>query len=132
MKSVKPGRGPSMMGAVTSAVFMLFGVVWVVATSQFLEGAGSLGFVFPLFGVLFVVIAAVQFFINLHNATGKNRYSEFDITDGQEEPDPLAERFESASPGDTPSSTPSYCPFCGTELGKDYAYCPRCGKKLPT
>lgn len=130
MKSIKPGRGPSMMGAVASAAAMLFGFIWVVGASQITGGAGPIGAVFPLFGVLFIVAAAVQLFKNLHNAVGKNRFSEFDITDEQEEPDPLNQRFAGAS-DDTPSPAPAYCPFCGTGLEKDYAYCPHCGKKLP-
>ncbi len=87
MKSIKPGRGPSFMGGVMSILVGLFGVVWTVIAAS----AGG-GF-FALFGIIFIAVAVVQAIYNFKNATGKNRYSAFDITDSSEEPDPLNERF---------------------------------------
>ena len=83
MKSIKPGRGPSFMGGVMSILVGLFGVVWTVVAAS----AGG-GF-FALFGIIFIAVAVVQAIYNFKNATGKNRYSAFDITDSSEEPDPL-------------------------------------------
>ena len=76
MKSVKPGRGPSAMGAAGSIIAVIFGIFWTI-------GAASMGAppLFPLFGVLFVIIGIVQTVYNLKNATGKNRYSSFDIVE---------------------------------------------------
>lgn len=127
MKSIKPGRGPSFMGGVMSILVGLFGVVWTVLA------AGAGGGPFALFGIIFVAIAVVQAIYNFKNATGKNRYSSFDITDGDEEPDPWNERFGNSQSytqinDDTDSK---YCPYCGTAVQNDFEYCNNCGKKLP-
>ena len=87
MKSVKPGRGPSMMNAVIGIAVALFGVFWTVMAIS-----GGAWIMAP-FGIIFVVIAIVQVIYNFKNATGKNRYSEFDITDSDEEHDPFNEKF---------------------------------------
>ena len=51
MKSIKPGRGPSVMSGVMCVVVGIFGVLWTI-------GAASIGVgLFSLFGVLFIVIA---------------------------------------------------------------------------
>ena len=132
MKSVKPGRGPSAMSAWGSVVAALFGVFWIVAALQM--GAP---WIVPAFGVLFIISAAAGAVYHYKNATGKNRRSAFDITDEDEEPDPLNERFgseadDNADPGDYGGAPPSggYCPYCGAPAGEDYEYCRRCGKKL--
>ena len=48
MKSIKPGRGPSMMGGLGSIFAGVFGVIWTMAAVQM--GAG----IFALFGVVFI------------------------------------------------------------------------------
>lgn len=98
MKSVKPGRGPSAMGAVGAVVGVVFGIIWTVA-------AVSMGapIFFPLFGLVFITIGIVQAVYNFINATGENRYSEYDIVDENEEPDPLNRRFSASSAPQAPS-----------------------------
>ncbi len=86
MKSIKPGRGPSMMGGLGSIFAGVFGVIWTMAAVQM--GAG----IFALFGVVFILFAVLQAVYQFKNATGENRYSEFDITEDGEEPDPLEKR----------------------------------------
>ncbi|HWQ59274.1 MAG TPA: zinc ribbon domain-containing protein [Clostridia bacterium] len=135
MKSIKPGRAPSAMGVWGSVIAAVFGVFWIVTTIQI--GAP---WIFPAFGVLFIISAVAGGIYNYKNATSKNRYSTFDITEGGEEPDPLNKRFgeenvrydaeqgdfrEQAQPG-----TDGYCPYCGAPTEADYQYCRRCGKKL--
>lgn len=88
MKSVKPGRGPSMMNAAGSIFAILFGIIWTAIAMS--SGAS---FFFSLFGICFIGLAVVQAVYNFKNATGKNRYSAFDIVDEDEENDPLNERF---------------------------------------
>ena len=135
MKSVKPGRGPSFLGCVVCLFMALFGVLWTVAA--FSIDAGLSGVIFSLFGIIFVGFAVVNAIYNFKNATGKNRYSEFDITDGDEEPDPLNERFGSRSASKPTESKNDkkaknkFCPYCGAEVGGDYTFCNSCGKKLP-
>ena len=125
MKSVKPGRGPSAMGALSSVVGIVFGIFWtVMAVSMGAPG------IFPVFGVLFVLLGVIQAVYNFKNAAGDNRFSLYDITEDGEEPDPL-ERRGSAAPSVPSQGGCRFCPYCGAELGRDFAFCASCGKKLP-
>lgn len=122
MRSIKPGRGPSFMGGIMSIFVALFGVYWTILASR---ASGA----FALFGVFFVIIAIIQAVYNFKNAGSKNRYSAFDITNDEEEADPLNERFGKR---DINSVTDSeFCPYCGTVVAGDYTYCNKCGKRLP-
>lgn len=128
MRSVKPGRGPSFLGGVSSVAAAVFGVIWTI-------GAASMGapWFFPLFGVVFIIMGIVQAVYNFKNASGKNRYSAFDIVDSREEPDPLNQPFESFEepPGTEESGDFRYCPYCGAKLGDGFEFCGKCGKRLP-
>ena len=149
MKSIKRGRGPSMMGGIASVGMALFGLLWTIV-------AGSMaGPLFGMFGVIFIGIAISQAIYNFKNATGENRYSEYDITDEYEETDPLNERFgrqrdfgNNGWQGDAGygasgsaygyqgdsnamSGETAFCPYCGNSVDKEYEFCPKCGKKLP-
>ena len=128
MKHIKPGRGPSAMGAFGAVFSAVFGVIWTFA-------AVSIGapWFFALFGVVFVGMAIAQAVYNYKNATGKHRYSEFDIVDSAEEPDPWNQRFGPApdAPADPPQDGLRYCPYCGAEVGDGFEYCAKCGRKLP-
>ena len=128
MKSVKPGRGPSAMGAAGSIIAVIFGIFWTSAAASM----GAPG-IFPLFGVLFVILGIVQTVYNLKNATGENRYSSFDIVEDGEEPDPLDQRFGAAAQNDPQSDSGEFrfCPYCGARLGAEFEFCGKCGKKLP-
>jgi len=127
MKSIKPGRGPSMMGGISSIFAALFGLVWTILAASM--GGG----IFALFGIFFIGMAITSAVYNIKNATGKNRYSSFDITEGHEEPDPLNEYFHNSTYSNNTSATADskYCPYCGTKVEGDYLYCNQCGKKLP-
>ncbi len=141
MKSIKPGRGPSMMGAIVGVAVAIFGILWTVGAANMTSEANmmfhsdpvgdTMSLIFPLFGVVFVVIAVVGVVYNFKNATGKNRYSEYDIVDGDEEPDPLNMRFADEDYEDAAEEEGSFCPYCGNKIEGDYVYCNRCGKKLP-
>ena len=144
MRSIKRGRGPSMMGGITSICMAVFGLIWTIM-------AGSMaGPLFGMFGVVFIVIAISQAVYNFKNATGENRYSEYDITEGYEEVDPLNERFgrqsngmeydsqsgnwqyrEADSFGGNASEGSAFCPYCGTRVENSFEFCHKCGKKLP-
>lgn len=144
MRSIKPGRGPSMMSGVMGIFMALFGVFWTIIAASM----GG-GFMVP-FGLIFIAIAVVQVIYNFKNATGKNRYSAFDITDGNEEPDPLNQRYGQSynqydynqygytqkdgydAYGRPEENTDSaFCPYCGTPVEGDFEFCHKCGKKLP-
>ncbi len=126
MKSIKPGRGPSFMGGIVSLFMGLFGVVWTVLVAS--VGGG----IFALFGVIFIAVAIVMALYHFKNATGKNRYSAYDITEQGEEPDPLNERFENKKQGEIKKEGENrFCPYCGTAVSEDYEFCNKCGRKLP-
>lgn len=135
MKSIKPGRGPSGMGFIGSVAAVAFGIIWTATAASM--GAPGL---FPLFGVIFIILGIVQACYHFKNATGKDRFSAFDITDSGEESDTLAERLGFGQPVETAQTEQSpvatatdtaFCPYCGTPAGNGYAFCPKCGKKLP-
>ena len=126
MKSVKPGRGPSALGAWGAVVMVAFGIFWTAAVLNM--GAP---FIFPAFGVLFIITGVITGLYNWRNATGKNRYSSFDITEEGEEPDPLERRFEQEEDGEEARPGAGFCPYCGAPADADYAFCRQCGKRLP-
>lgn len=133
MKSVKPGRGPSAMGAMGSVIAVVFGIFWTIMAASM----GAPAF-FPIFGVLFIIVGVVQAIYHFKNATGENRYSEFDIVDSSEEPDPWDQRFgpdRETAASDAPHAEETgdfrYCPYCGARLGSGFTFCGKCGKRLP-
>lgn len=123
MKSIKPGRGPSMMSGIMGIAVAIFGVIWTIAA--FSMGGG----LFALFGIVFIGVAIAMTVYNFKNATSKNRYSAFDITSDEEEPDPLNDIFGSREGKEEIDS--AFCPYCGNPVESDYEYCNSCGKKLP-
>ena len=129
MKSVKPGRGPSMMGGIGNIIAAVFGVVWIWAAA----GMGA-PVPFLMFGVVFVVMALVSAVYNFQNATGENRFSEYDITEDGEEPDPLEKRQNQAvslaKDSAAETNEGGFCPYCGAKTAADYTFCRKCGKKL--
>ena len=119
------------MSAVSSVVAVIFGVFWTVMTVQM--GAP---FFFPLFGLCFIGLGVMQVIYHTRNATRKNRYSTFDITDSSEEPDPLAQRFapqEEPEPQEgeaEPQEGALFCPYCGAPMQEDYKFCRKCGRQV--
>ena len=145
MKSIKPGRGPSMMGGIVCIVVAVFGLLWTIGASSMSSSFGGIvpfhdpafgegiDAIFPLFGVVFIIIAVVSAVYNFKNATGKKRFSEYDIVDSSEEPDPLNERFGEPAPihHESVPEADAFCPYCGTPVEDDYRFCNSCGKQLP-
>ena len=130
MKSIKPGRYPSMQGAVMGVVVAVFGIFWTIM-------AVSMGapIIFPLFGLVFIALAVGQAIHHYKNATGKNRTSLYDITEEGEEPDRLERYIKKEESWESFSSTDSreikFCPYCGKSVDDEYEFCPKCGRKLP-
>ncbi len=134
MKSIKPGRGPSLMSGIMGIAAAVFGVIWIIGAISLTSDASwiggpavSIGAIFPLFGVLFVIIAILSAAYHFRNAVGKKRYSAYDIVDGQEEPDPLNEQF-SQETSETRHS--GFCPSCGAAVQESHRFCAACGKAL--
>lgn len=139
MRSVKPGRGPSGMSFIGSVVAVIFGIFWTfMAVTMTADAPFPISIVFPLFGVIFVVMGIVQAVYHLRNATGKDRFSEFDITEESEERDPLnawvhekQHTFDQGHQGFESGEDPyNYCPGCGGKLDEEYSFCPQCGRRL--
>ena len=129
MKSIKRGRGPSFMGGVGAVFAAIFGVIWMGAALSM--GGGGL---FACFGLVFIGFAVVNAIYNFKNASGEQRYSEYDIVDSGEEDDPLNDRFgqqsdEWARKGQANEEF-AFCPYCGTKREKDHVYCGKCGKRI--
>lgn len=133
MKSIKPGRGPSAMSAISSIAAAVFGVFWIIT-------AVSMGapLIFPVFGIIFIVMSIAQAVYNYKNATSKNRFSSFDITDSGEESDPFNERFMEKTNDEVVenkaqalNTVSNFCPYCGAEVQDGFEFCRSCGKKLP-
>lgn len=122
MKSIKPGRGPSMMNGFMGIVVILFGVFWTIIVGRFAP-------FMAVFGILFIIIAVVQTIYSFKNATSKNRYSSFDITDSSEEIDPFNERYGN-NETKVEAQKGHYCPYCGEKLDDDFVFCRYCGKKI--
>ncbi|WP_244444709.1 zinc ribbon domain-containing protein [Paenibacillus camerounensis] len=113
----------------------VFGIFWTIMAIQM--GAPIF---FAAFGIIFVGLAIGQAIYHFKNATGENRMSLLDITEANEEPDPL-DRFlqKSAGPAshsrefqdDNSEHGSSYCPYCGSKVTNTaYQFCPKCGKAL--
>lgn len=128
MKSIKPGRGPSMMSGVMCIIVGVFGVIWTIGAVSM--GAGP---IFALFGIVFIGVAVVNAIYNFKNATSKNRYSIYDITEGHEESDPFDKYYKESNTNESQNyeEDSNFCPYCGAKAQKDFEFCNKCGKKLP-
>ena len=134
MYSIKPGRGPSLMGGIGGIIAGVFGVIWIgVAISMGASG------VFVLFGVVFVMVAIGGAIYNFYNAASRNRMSTMDITTQDEESDPIAEALghtyeAKVQPADEKNDVRriqgNFCPFCGAQAQQDFDFCPKCGKDI--
>lgn len=114
------------MGGVMGIAGALFGVFWTIMAI-----AGGAWFMAP-FGLIFIGVAIFNTIYNFKNATGKNRYSEYDITDSEEEPDPWNEKFGEIREEKIKSeSSVKYCPYCGEKAENDFKFCSSCGRELP-
>lgn len=124
MKSIKPGRGPSMRGGLIGIFVIAFGIFWTVMAAQMF-------FPLAIFGLFFIAIAVINTVRSFKNATG-DRESMYDIVDSDEEPDPYEKRFgKREETMNAAAHDGGFCPYCGAKTEKEYAYCAECGKKLP-
>jgi hypothetical protein len=126
------------MGGFGSLMAVVFGIGWTIFAYQLTRDSPfpMVGIFFPLFGVFFVIAGLVQAYYHFTNATREDRFSTFDITDDNEEPDPLNQRFGRARSEATVKRTAGrqiegeFCPFCGAAAQPDFDYCPKCGKDI--
>jgi len=135
--SVKQGRMRSAQGVAGGIFGIIFSIIWTAAAVS----VGASWF-FCLFGVFFVAMTIYSTYISYKNATGENRYSEFDIVEMDSEPDPWDEKFRGDSQEfnidqncghihAVAGNSSNFCPYCGTKTEKDFEFCKICGKKLP-
>lgn len=127
------------MSFVGSVIAVVFGVFWTIIALNITQNAPFpiIGIVFPLFGVIFIIFGIVQAVYHLKNATGKNRFSLFDVTDSSQEGDPADawlkkdnEAPRAAAHQASAVGAFSYCPYCGTRLTSEFSFCPRCGRQI--
>lgn len=150
MKSIKPGRGPSGMSFVGSIAIIIFGIFWtIMATTITAHAPFGILKLFPLFGVIFIILGIVQAAYHYKNATSKDRYSIIDITNSEEEGDPsdswIKNNFEdkvenkerenllyniNENQQDIYKKEYNFCPYCGIRLESNFEYCPKCGKDI--
>lgn len=114
------------MGGFIGIILIVFGIIWTVLAAQ-------MSTAFALFGVLWTCAAIGTTVYNFKNATGKNRYSTFDVVDDEEERDPLNERFGNSQAQSKMKDgvENKFCPYCGIPIDSGFEYCNNCGKKLP-
>lgn len=120
MKSVKPGRAPSGMSFIGSIVVTILGVFWTIEAFS-MASDFEVGITFPLSGIILMIVGITQAVYHFKNATGENRFSEYDITDSSEEDDSADKWIKGGS---------NYCPYCGATINNDYSFCPKCGKAI--
>ena len=103
------------MGAVGGIIAVIFGIFWTIvaftigreAKSHFNDDATDIfAIVFPLFGVVFVIVGIANVIYNAYNATGEKRFSWFDITSSDEEPDLLNELVHNRGGAKTDTAKP--------------------------
>ncbi|MFO7611315.1 MAG: zinc ribbon domain-containing protein [Clostridia bacterium] len=139
MKSIKPGRGPSGMALAGSLAAIIFGLFWTGIAVMMTKSSPFVvvGSIFPLFGVIFIILGIVQVVYHYKNARGKDRFSLLDITDDGEEGDPSDRWIKNDMVVDARVDADiddlgkfRFCPYCGSDLEKRFTYCPACGKRL--
>ncbi len=83
------------MGGVGSLVAVGFGIIWTIVAFAITRNSPFpvVGWAFPLFGIVFIVLGLCLAGYNFFNATTKKRLSILDITTPGEEPDPLNVHF---------------------------------------
>ena len=79
------------MGGVGSIGMVVFGILWTVLVFEGTKDTQfpGIGIIFPLFGVVFVVLGIARAAYNFKNATSRDRFSLVDITEPGEESDPF-------------------------------------------
>ncbi len=110
-----------MMSGIVGIFMICFGILWTALAAQ---ASG----IFAIFGLIWTGIAVMITVYHFKNATSDKRYSQYDITESYEEPDPLNERFKRKA---EEKEGGNFCPYCGAKIEPDYKFCGECGKELP-
>ena len=136
MKSMKGGRGPSIIRAVA-----LFGIAVLAMVALGQSGTpGSVAYAgvkyerTSLLLVIFILMAICGGIWFLYRAFAQNRPSETDAAGGDEEPDPLNEHSreedDAESTEEAAAAGSRFCPGCGNAVPEDANFCSHCGKEL--
>lgn len=117
------------MGSIAGFAVGLFGILWTVIAIAITADVSFpwIGIVLPGFGVIFTMLAWSSAVYNLINATNQQRFAEYDFVAGQDEPDPLQQKF-GPSVSAAKSSPGKFCTACGKPLEAEFRFCPQCGK----
>jgi hypothetical protein len=122
--SVKLGRGVSVASAIAGLFVAAFGVLWTILAIVITADAPfpAVKIIFPLFGVMFVVIAISGVVYNAYNATATNRLSNLDI-----ESNDNARAVASSATVLKDEPRGKFCTSCGTNLRDADKFCSQCG-----
>src|SRR6476620_2088786 len=133
--SIKPGRGPSAFGAVGGIVGAIFGIFWTILAIAITSRApsqapfGIVKVIFPLFGVIFVIASIAKAIYNAQNATGQNRFSNYEIVPSDSEPEPFTPAAGGAT-GRPTEAAAKFCSRCGAALRSGDRFCSKCGTEV--
>ena len=113
MKSIKPGRGPSLIACIMDIIIGAYCILFSIIMFCF-SGGDSIGIVFVLFGVISIPITVISALNHFRNAIGKGRFSI----------DPLKDRLLNYKHEDITKgiSDSSFCPYCGTKVMDNFEY----------
>ncbi len=117
MRQIKPGHVPSKIGFFSSIAAIIFAIFWIL-------GAVEIGapFVFPLFGIVFIIIGIAYARYSYKNAFGEKLISVYDIVDYSEENEIIERKIND-------TGVINYSPYCGNPVKESFSFCPKCGKK---
>jgi len=112
---IRPGRTRSLIAGIGALIIMLAGLFMMpgAGTLSPMPGMGRAFGVFRILWILVGLVGAGAAFYNAFSAKGVALY-EIDTDDD----------VDGQSQGET------YCPKCGTRVGRDDSYCRKCGAVL--
>src|SRR5262245_23173102 len=123
--AVKPGRVPSLIGAVASIGVGAIGIL------ELLKALDTRDPYKILFMVVFCFIAFSGAFYRLYNVTQRNRFSNYELVQSAQEPDPFARALGyETTPAPRRRFPGEHCPFCGASAPRTVDLCPSCGKDI--
>ena len=126
MRNHKPEKGPIIVQMLARICMLVFAIFWTVTAAAISAGNGF----FAVFGLLFIVIAAVRIVLIYRHATGKDQKDPSSFHTAEQQPFERFDLGEQAKNRQNTDKPLSYCPSCGAKVEKEDRYCGDCGRKL--
>ena len=102
---------------------ILFGIVW---TLMALSAPAPVGYVFPLFGVLFIAAGVYRLYKSIKDTVNAPKTQ----TQYQAQPQEIRDVPESVDQPSDNGMSAGYCPYCGAPLSPGFVFCGVCGRRL--